>query len=54
MEEDTEFRQNGPMLNLYNIQRYDSGRYICTAENNYSNGEKGKDSQFIDVNVQCK
>nr|XP_034300633.1 B-cell receptor CD22 [Crassostrea gigas] len=45
------FRQNGPTLQLYNIQRTSSGTYRCIAENNYSNGERGTDSQSMVVNV---
>uniref|UniRef100_A0A8W8LC41 Hemicentin-1 n=1 Tax=Magallana gigas TaxID=29159 RepID=A0A8W8LC41_MAGGI len=45
------FRQNGATLELYNIQRNSSGTYRCTAENNYSNGEKGTVSQPMVVNV---
>lgn len=47
------FRQNGATLQIYIIQRTSSGTYRCTAENNYGNGEKGTDSQSMDVNVQC-
>uniref|UniRef100_K1S1L6 Hemicentin-1 n=1 Tax=Magallana gigas TaxID=29159 RepID=K1S1L6_MAGGI len=45
------FRQNGATLRLLNIQRNSSGTYRCTAENNYSNGEKGTASQSVVVNV---
>lgn len=48
------FRQNGSTLQLPNIQRTSSGTYRCTAENNYSNGERGTDSQAMVVNVQCE
>lgn len=48
------FRQNGPTLQLYNIQRTSSGTYRCIAENNYSNGERGTDSQSMAVNVLCR
>lgn len=48
------FRQNVPTLQLPNIQRTISGSYRCTAENIYSNGEKGTDSQSLVVNVQCR
>lgn len=48
------FKENGPTLRLYNIQRNSSGTYRCTAENNYNNGEKGTDSQAMIVNVQCE
>ncbi|XP_052691152.1 kin of IRRE-like protein 1 [Crassostrea angulata] len=45
------FRQNGAILQLYNIQRTSSGTYRCTAENNYSNKEKGMHSQSMVINV---
>lgn len=48
------FRQNGATLQLPDIQRTSSGTYRCTAENNYSNGEKGTDSQSMFINVLCK
>lgn len=48
------FRQKGPTLQLPNIQRTSSGTYTCTAENNYSNGEKGIHRETIDINVLCK
>lgn len=48
------FRQNGSTLHIHNIQRTSSGTYRCIAENNYSNGEKGSDSQSMDVNVLCE
>lgn len=48
------FRYNGSTLQLPNIQRNSSGTYKCTAENSYSNGKKGTDSQFTVVNVQCR
>nr|XP_034303739.1 titin-like isoform X4 [Crassostrea gigas] len=49
--ENQDFRQNGAILQLYNTQRTSSGTYICTAENIYSNGGKGSDSQSMVVNV---
>lgn len=48
------FRQNGPTLHLLDIQRTSSGTYKCTAENNYGNGEKGRNSQSMIINVLCK
>lgn len=48
------FEQNRATLRLLKIQRNSSGTYKCTAENNYGNGEKGTDSQFMVVNVLCK
>ncbi|XP_065933048.1 neural cell adhesion molecule 1 isoform X2 [Magallana gigas] len=45
------FRQNGPTLQLLNIQRNSSRTYICIAENMYSNGNKGTDNQSMVVNV---
>lgn len=47
------FRQNGPTLQLPNIQRTSTGTYICTAENNYSNGEKGTNNQTMVIKVFC-
>uniref|UniRef100_A0A8W8P1S0 Uncharacterized protein n=1 Tax=Magallana gigas TaxID=29159 RepID=A0A8W8P1S0_MAGGI len=46
------FRQNGPTLQLPNIQRTSSGTYRCKTENNYNNEVKGSDSQAMVVNVQ--
>lgn len=48
------FRQNGTTLQLPNTQRNSSGPYRCKAENIYSNGEKGADSQSMEVNVLCR
>lgn len=48
------FRQDGPTLQLPNIQRNSSGIYRCIAENDYSNGEKGTGSQTMTVNVLCE
>ncbi|XP_065933058.1 kin of IRRE-like protein 3 isoform X2 [Magallana gigas] len=45
------FRQNGAILQLYNTQRTSSGTYRCTAENNYSNKEKGMHSQSMVIDV---
>lgn len=53
-EDDTGFRQDGATVQLHSIQRTGSGIYICTAENTYSNGAKGNQSQAMVVNVQCK
>lgn len=47
------FIENGATIQLSNIQRNNSGTYRCTAENIYSNGKKGTDSQLTVVNVQC-
>lgn len=47
-------RQNGVTLQLSNIHRNSSGNYRCTAENNYSNGEKGTHSRSMIVDVQCE
>lgn len=52
--DDSGFRQDGPTLQLPNIQRTSSGTFRCTAENNYSNGEMGTHSQTMIVNVQCE
>ncbi|XP_078310224.1 uncharacterized protein LOC111137474 isoform X2 [Crassostrea virginica] len=51
---DSGFRQNGSTLQLPNIQRTSSGTYRCTAENTYSNGAKGTNSQTMVVNVLYK
>lgn len=52
---DTDFTQrNEATLLLPNIEKTSSGTYKCTAENSYSNEEKGTDSQSMVVNVQCK
>ena len=48
---DSGFRQNGSTLQLPNIQRTSSGTYRCTAENTYSNGEKGTNSQNMVIDV---
>lgn len=48
------FRQNGTTLQLPKIYRSSSGTYICTAENIYSDGENGVDSQSMEVNVFCE
>lgn len=53
-EDNPGFRQNGSTLHIPNIQRTSSGTYRCTAENNYSIGEKGTHSQSMDVNVLCE
>ncbi|XP_052691740.1 synaptogenesis protein syg-2-like [Crassostrea angulata] len=50
-EDNPGFRQNGSTLHIPNIQRASSGTYRCTAENNYSIGEKGTHSQPMIVNV---
>ncbi|XP_078310222.1 uncharacterized protein LOC111134632 isoform X2 [Crassostrea virginica] len=51
---DSGFKQNGSTLQLPNIQRTSSGTYRCTAENTYSNGAKGVNSQTMVVNVLYK
>ena len=51
---DSGFKQNGSTLQLPNIQRNSSGTYQCTAENKYSNGAKGANSQTMVVNVLCR
>ncbi|XP_078310218.1 contactin-5-like isoform X2 [Crassostrea virginica] len=45
------FKQNFSELRLPHIQRNSSGTYRCTAENTYSNREKGTNSQDMVVNV---
>ncbi|XP_078331736.1 hemicentin-1-like isoform X3 [Crassostrea virginica] len=51
---DPVFKQNGSTLQLPYIQRHNSGTYKCIAENTYSNGWKGTDSQEMVVNVLYK
>lgn len=53
-EDNQGFRQNGATLQLPYIQRNSSVTYRCTAENMYSNGENGSDSQSMVVNVLCQ
>lgn len=48
------FRENRATLMLFNIQRNNSGTYICAAENIYTNKEKGMHNETMVVNVQCK
>lgn len=48
------FKQDGSTLRLPNIQRKSSGTYICTAENNYNERDKGIHNQTMVVNVQCE
>lgn len=49
---DTAFTKNGSTIQFTKIHRTSSGIYRCTAENTYSNGEKGKDNDEMFVNVQ--
>ncbi|XP_062566514.1 hemicentin-1-like isoform X1 [Saccostrea cucullata] len=49
---DSDFQLNDANLRLYSINRNQSGTYICTAENTYSSGSKGSDSQQLVVDVQ--
>ena len=51
---DPVFRQNGSILEFISIQKNRSGTYKCIAENTYSSGWKGTDSQEMVVNVLCK
>ena len=48
------FKQNFSELRLPHIQRNSSGTYRCTAENTYSNREKGTNNKYMVVNVLCK
>lgn len=48
------FRENGSILKLFNIQRTNSGTYVCAAENKYINERKGTHNETMVVNVQCK
>ena len=50
---DPVFKQNGSILQLPNIQRNSSGTYKCTAENTYSNREKGTNSRDMVIDVLC-
>ena len=50
---DLEFLNNGPMLQLSNIQKTSAGTYRCTGENTYFNGKKGRHSQDMAVDVLC-
>lgn len=52
--DDTQFRQDGSILQLPNINRTSSGTYKCTAENKYSNDKKGTSSQTMVVDVLYK
>lgn len=52
--DNTGFRQNSSILQLNKINRSSSGTYRCTAENHYSNGEKGTHSQNMVVDVLCE
>ena len=51
---DVHFRQNGTTLRQPRISRNQSGTYFCSAVNSYSNGEEGRDSKPLIVDVQCK
>lgn len=46
-------RQNGSTLQLYKIQRNNTGTYRCTAENTYYNQESGTHNQTMVINVLC-
>lgn len=47
------FIHTGSTLKLSYIKRNSSGSYKCTAENKYSNGERGTHNQSMVVNVLC-
>ncbi|XP_061182272.1 hemicentin-1-like [Saccostrea echinata] len=49
---DNTFRQQGDTLRLTNVQRNSSGNYTCTAENQYSSGNRGRSSQSLTIDVQ--
>ncbi|XP_078310226.1 cell adhesion molecule CEACAM1-like isoform X2 [Crassostrea virginica] len=51
---DPGFRQTGITLRLPNIHRNSSGIYKCTAENTYSNREKGTNSRDMVIDVLYK
>lgn len=53
-DDSPEFKVNGAILKIPFIQKNISGIYRCTAENIYSNLEKGSDSQSMVINVLCK
>ncbi|XP_062620635.1 B-cell receptor CD22-like, partial [Saccostrea cucullata] len=48
---DSGFRQNGAVLRIQRIQRNMAGTYTCTAQNSYSIGGAGSNSQSMNVNV---
>ena len=50
---DREFLNNGPLLQFYNVQKTIAGTYRCTGENTYFNGDKGRHSQDMTVDVLC-
>lgn len=50
---DSNFRPQGDILNLTDIQRSGAGTYVCTAENQYS-GKIGRSSQSMNVTVECE
>lgn len=54
MEGNPGFQQNGTILQLLFIKKTSSGTYICNAENNYNNTEKGRHHQSTTINVLCK
>lgn len=50
----TEFKHNKPTLNLPEIQKIDSGTYICAVLVIYSSEDEETYNQSMVVNVQCK
>ncbi|XP_062607906.1 B-cell receptor CD22-like, partial [Saccostrea cucullata] len=48
---DSGFRQNGAELRIQRIQRGSAGTYTCTAQNSYSIGGTGSNSQSMTINV---
>ncbi|XP_062617806.1 uncharacterized protein LOC134279425, partial [Saccostrea cucullata] len=46
------FRHEGDVLSLTKIQRSSSGTYTCTAQNQYSSGNKGQSKQSMTIDVE--
>lgn len=51
---DSVFRYDGQMLWIPNIEKEDSGTYVCHAENSYSSGNRGTANTTIQIDVQCQ
>lgn len=51
---DSVFRYDGQMLWIPNIEKEDSGTYVCHAENTYSSGNRGTANTTIQIDVQCQ
>lgn len=48
------FRYDDQMLWIPNIEKEDSGTYVCHAENSYSSGNRGTANATIRIDVQCQ